>query len=126
MSVAYEKSDIDVARLGRIGFVVTSIVAMCFVVAWWLFGFLVRHEVETSGQPHPLAETVGRTEPPLPRLQTDPRSDLLALRTQEDETLGSYGWVDKEQGIVRVPIDRAMDLIAKRGLLARSGSGEDE
>ena len=124
MAVAYEKSDIHLGRIARIGFLMTSIVVMCFVVAWWLLGFLVKHEVETSGQPHPLAESVGRTEPPLPRLQADPRNDLLELRAHEVVTLGSYAWVDKEQGIVRIPIERAMELVAKRGLLARGGEDE--
>jgi hypothetical protein len=35
--------------------------------------------------------------------------------------LSSYGWVDREAGIVRIPIDRAMDLLAERGLPARAG-----
>jgi len=124
MAVTYEKRDINVASIARIGFVLTSVVAMCFVVAWWLLGFLVKHEVETSGQPHPLAETVARTEPPPPRLQTDPRNDLLELRAQEVLTLGTYGWIDKEQGIVRIPIARAMELTAERGLRARAGEDE--
>ncbi len=36
--------------------------------------------------------------------------DLKALRAQEEQILTSYGWVDKEAGIVRIPIDKAMDL----------------
>ena len=119
MAVAYERRDIDLARLARIGFVVTSIVVMAFVVAWWLLGALVKHEAMTSGQPHPLAETVGRTTPPPPRLQPNPRSDLLALRAKEQATLETYGWIDREHGVVRIPIERAIDTLAKRGMLAR-------
>ena len=36
---------------------------------------------------------------------------LLDLRAQEGQVLGSYGWVDKEKGIVRIPVERAMDLL---------------
>jgi hypothetical protein len=51
-----------------------------------------------------------------PRLQTNPRGDLQALRAHEEQLLNSYGWVDQGAGVVHVPIDRAMQLIAQRGL----------
>ncbi len=57
--------------------------------------------------------------PPEPRLQTNPREDLLKLRASEDATLDSYGWVDKNLGIVRIPIALAMKLTLERGLPAR-------
>src|SRR5262249_10194438 len=53
---------------------------------------------------------------PQPQLQTRPRLDLQAIRDAEEETLGSYGWVDKPKGVVRVPTERAMDLLLKQGL----------
>ena len=57
--------------------------------------------------------------PPEPRLQIHPREDLQDLRASEDAILNSYGWVDKNAGIVRIPIDEAMKLILQRGLPAR-------
>ena len=119
MAVAYERRDIDLGRLFRLGFAITALVAIAFVLMWWLFGFLVEHEAETSGQPHPLARELGRSVPPAPVLQTNPRDDLLALRAAEQSILDSYAWVDKESGVVRIPIEKAMDLIAERGLMAR-------
>jgi len=54
--------------------------------------------------------------PPAPRLQTDPRGDLARLHAWEREQLEQYGWVDREHGVVRLPIDRAMELLlARRG-----------
>ncbi len=37
---------------------------------------------------------------------------MVKLKTVQDEaaTLHSYGWVDKEKGVARIPIDRAMEL----------------
>ncbi len=119
MAVAYERRDIELGRLVRIGFVITALVAMSFVLMWWLFGFLVEHEVKTSGRPHPLAREIGRSTPPAPVLQSNPRDDLLALRRTEQLVLDTYAWVDKERGVVRIPIEKAMDLTAQRGLLAR-------
>ena len=60
-----------------------------------------------------------RQLPPEPRLQVQPAVDLNQMRESQDEMLQSYGWVDKANGKVRVPIDRAMDLIIQRGLPVR-------
>ena len=57
--------------------------------------------------------------PPAPRLQTDPASDWHQLQAAEAARLSSYGWIDKSAGVIRIPIDRAMDLLAQRGLPAR-------
>ncbi|HUO25888.1 MAG TPA: hypothetical protein VMU61_09480 [Candidatus Aquilonibacter sp.] len=56
---------------------------------------------------------------PNPRLEEDERDQLNQVRLKEEQTLNSYGWVDKDKGIVRIPIERAMDLIAQRGLPVR-------
>ena len=53
---------------------------------------------------------------PSPQLEIDERGQLDKVRTNEAETLSTYDWVDQKAGTVRIPIDRAMDLIAQRGL----------
>ena len=57
---------------------------------------------------------------PSPQLEVDERGQLDKIRTDEAETLSSYDWVDQKAGTVRIPIDRAMDLIAQRGLPVRT------
>lgn len=57
-----------------------------------------------------------RNLPPEPRLQIDAVRDLLQIQAAEERTLTSYGWVDQRKGVVRIPIDRAIDLLAQRGL----------
>jgi hypothetical protein len=56
---------------------------------------------------------------PSPQLEVNERDQLDDIRLREEETLNSYGWIDKKAGSVRIPIDRAMDLIAQRGLPTR-------
>jgi hypothetical protein len=51
-----------------------------------------------------------------PRLETNERIENNEFRLQEEQKLHSYGWVDQQGGAVRIPIDRAMDLIVQRGL----------
>lgn len=53
---------------------------------------------------------------PEPRLQVEPRADLAQFRENEDHALHSYKWIDQQQGIVQIPIERAIDLLCERGL----------
>jgi hypothetical protein len=41
---------------------------------------------------------------------------LAAFRAQEDSLLTAYAWVEKDKGKVRIPIEEAMRIVAKRGL----------
>ena len=56
---------------------------------------------------------------PNPKLEEDERGQLNGIRLEEEKTLYSYGWVDEKAGTVRIPIERAMELIAQRGLPVR-------
>src|SRR5579862_5254070 len=60
---------------------------------------------------------------PQPRLEKDETTEINAFRLQEEQTLNSYGWVDEQAGVVRIPIDRAMALLAQRGLPTRPQAG---
>jgi hypothetical protein len=92
--------------------IVTSLVAAGLV---YLTKGLVKMEVKGDPAPAPLAEPAGRV-PPEPRLQTLPFADIESQRAEEHDVLTSYGWADEKAGTVRIPIDEAMRLIAKRGL----------
>lgn len=52
--------------------------------------------------------------PPQPRLQPDPASDLAAERAQQQARLDRYQWIDRDAGIARIPIERAMALLAQQ------------
>ena len=54
---------------------------------------------------------------PSPRLQLDDGYQEIAdLHAREDLLLNNYSWVDQSQGKVRIPIDKAILLIAQKGL----------
>jgi len=84
-----------------------------------VFGFLADREAKDSPPANPLAQSFGRQVPPEPRLQTDPLQDLQTLHAAEDAVLNSYGWIDRKAGVVRIPVQRAIELLAQRGLPAR-------
>ncbi len=56
---------------------------------------------------------------PAPQLETNERTELNKIRLREEDILSTYDYTDKNAGTVRIPIDRAMDLIAQRGLPTR-------
>jgi len=61
---------------------------------------------------------------PSPQLETDERTELDKVRINEEDTLNTYDWIDQSAGTVRIPIARAMDLIAQRGLPVRGAEAE--
>jgi hypothetical protein len=64
---------------------------------------------------------------PTPRLQMDDGDqDVVDLHAREDLLLDHYTWIDRQQGTVRIPIGRAMELIAQRGLPVVSGAPSNE
>ena len=76
---------------------------------------------EGTNAAHPTGASIDAAQlPPEPRLQDNAVQDLRQMRAAEDQILNSYGWVDKEKGVVRIPIDRAIDLLAQRGLPGKS------
>ncbi|HEU5453249.1 MAG TPA: hypothetical protein VFU76_14740 [Terriglobales bacterium] len=56
---------------------------------------------------------------PQPTLQPDPPADLNKFVVREDQHLNSYGYIDQKQGILYIPIERAIDIVAQQGLPTR-------
>jgi hypothetical protein len=64
---------------------------------------------------------------PAPDLEIDDgHAQMTALLAQQNEKLNSYGWIDRTNGIVRIPIDRAMDLIVQRASQTATNSQATE
>jgi len=61
---------------------------------------------------------------PSPQLEVNERTELNDERLREESTLSTFDYIDKNAGTVRIPIDRAMELIAQRGLPVREQSGQ--
>jgi hypothetical protein len=118
--VSHETSDVNIRPILATGAGLLVLGMVVYFVVWLLFGFLNRRESAASGSPvYPLAVGLEDRQPPEPRLQANPRQDLRDLRESEGVLLKSYGWVDKNGGVVRIPIDEAMKLVLQRGLPSR-------
>ena len=75
---------------------------------------------EVGGRVYPNMVAIGRPDGPTPALLVQEPANLETLRAHEHEVLTTYGWADKNTGAIRIPIDRAKDLIIQRGLPTRT------
>jgi hypothetical protein len=110
----HETTDVNVWAVGKFAI---GLVIVCVVSIGLLFGLLkfFQSREETS-----VANTVEPTKMfPEPQLQKTPIPDLKAIRAEEDRLLNGYAWVDQPKGVVRIPVDRAIEVLAQRGLPSR-------
>lgn len=110
------RTDVDIRSIARFGAVLFGIVAVVAVLVQLTLGAMARRPLPGHERRSPLAIDA---PPPEPRLQTSPADDMAALRARDAEILGSYGWVDRAHGIVRVPIAEAKKMVLKKGLPSR-------
>jgi hypothetical protein len=119
----YETRDADVRVIALLCGGLLMLIGVVLLLSGGIYDYLAarlaRSGVSIS------APAVTRQLPPEPRLQVSPARDLQEMRAREDEVLHSYGWVDRQAGIVRIPIARAIDLLAERGLPARPTEDRD-
>jgi hypothetical protein len=120
MTVHHETSDINLRGVLGFGLGLFVVAVVVHLAIWGVYGFFDAREGRHVEAEFPLAATQAARTPPEPRLQVNPRQDLRDLRDHEDQILGSYGWVDKNAGAVRIPIDEAIRLTLERGLPART------
>jgi hypothetical protein len=111
---AHEESDIRAAPVAIFLVSLAVLVFAAFLVVAWLFSFFESRE-QARYVPR-VGVAVDPELPPEPRLQPSPVQDLRQLRAAEEAVLHNYGWVNKQGGIVRIPVDRAMELVLERGL----------
>ncbi len=108
--------ELDVRGIGAFGIGLTIVMIVLMGVVWLLLGRFRQVQVARDPAPSPLAEANLPTLPPEPRLQASETDDMVLLRRREDDTLNTYGWVDRGAGIGRIPIGRAMAILEKSGL----------
>jgi hypothetical protein len=119
-TIHHEPSDANVRGVFAFGLGLLVMVVVVLFLVWLLFGYYRSRQAATAGLDFPLAADQLNRLPPEPRLQTNPKQDLIDLRRAEDLILNTYGWVDKTGGVVRIPIDDAMKLTIERGLPVRT------
>ena len=134
----YEREDFSTATIvgSLIGLVVMCVVSFVIVVGMYRYLEKTQMEHVAANPMVPMkADTRHMTpgkdpgdEPmevqafPKPRLQRDDVEEMRDQLYSEEGRLQSYGWVDQDSGEARIPVARAMELIAERGLPVRSAA----
>ena len=114
----HEHTDASVWIIVKFGLWLAISAIVIHVGLGFLFGLFVKQSEETVVE-FPLAGQEHRL-PAGARLQQFPENEFHAFRLREDEVLRQYGWVNKETGAVRMPIEQAMRLAVERGLPVRA------
>jgi hypothetical protein len=110
----YEHSDVAIRPLAMfIAGLAISLIIVSGIVAllFWLF-----ESGAEKNDPAPLPLAQENTVTPGPLLQVSPRQDLQLLREREELLLSTADWIDRDRGIARIPVDRAMARIVEHGL----------
>jgi hypothetical protein len=113
----FERTDAAPGATFRAGLYILGIMVLVALLLVPMYRMLARSE-DAKQPPPPEVVKTQASEPvqSFPRLvESEPRV-LAEFRRQEDALLGSYGWVEKDKGLARIPIDQAMRIVAERGL----------
>ncbi|HEY3784803.1 MAG TPA: SCO family protein [Steroidobacteraceae bacterium] len=89
----------------QLHWIAAIIVGTLVAVVWLMYGL-------SKTWLGPLPEAPRGAAMPAPRLQPSPHADLVAHRAHERDLLEHYQWIDRDAGIARIPIERAMQLLA--------------
>ena len=113
----HEPNDVNSRALAWVGGGFVIMMAAIFLSVWGVWQGIEHHD---SAQRNPLPPPMRvQLAPPSPRLQADVGEDETALRVRQQSNLNSYGWVDRQHGQVRIPINRAIDEMVAGGEKAR-------
>lgn len=143
--VHHEHKDVDVRVLLWFAGIFIVFTAITCVALWGFHGWLAKEEREAQPQPTSMVRQEGPPLPPEPRLQpfptpqqaktgveeparltpvidplaNTPVADMDKMIKEDSEYLASFGWVDRNRGIVRIPVSEAKKLVIARGLPVR-------
>ena len=119
----YERSDANIPFIWKFVAGLFLLILLTLLLMLVMFRYLSQ-EPASADLPVPTPMEANRVLPPAPRLQVGNAGDFEQLRKKEEEALNQYGWVDKNAGIVRIPVSRAMELLAERGLTAKKAAAK--
>jgi hypothetical protein len=124
--VEFEHEDLGARSVFEFLIGVAVMITVASLVVWGMYGYLDKYARRHQPVQNPLVQkaasdtrAVAPTDIekfPQPRLEKNERLEITDFRLQEERALNSYGWVDEKTGVVHIPIERAMQLVAERGL----------
>jgi hypothetical protein len=124
-NVAYEHGDADVFTVSKYTVALVFGILIAAAAMYGLFNFFNGEaNKEEAAVPQVILDQRPKL-PPEPRLQQFPKKYIKDLHAAEEAQITSYGWVDQKNGIVRIPIEEAIEAVAKAGLSSRPVKTDD-
>jgi hypothetical protein len=121
----HETTDADIRAVVKFAIGLFLSIVASLLIVWVTFNYFVNRQ--GLGPPaSPFEDTRNLPPPGVPVLQAKPSGDYRQYFEQQKQLLDSYGWVDQQAGVVRLPVDRAMDLLIRRGLPVLKETGQSE
>jgi hypothetical protein len=123
----YEQRDANAKWIfGIVAFLIVAGLIMHFCLAGVMAG-LGKKRASTDALTGLRRDTAAtEINPAVPHLQIAPAEDLKRLREREEVQLTTYGWINRTAGVVRIPVEQAMELVLKRGLPVRQEGGSNQ
>src|SRR4051812_1683044 len=115
----YEPRDANSRAIFGVVVAVAAIGLVIHLAVGWRLRALEKKPAPRDGWPAAVPAAIPGG---VPRLQVSPASDLREFRRREETALTRYGWTDRTGGVVRLPVDRAMELLLARGLPVRTNA----
>lgn len=120
----HEHADVNVWAIGKVAI---ALILVTIASVFLMFGVFRYFELrENAGQePRPAGARINAGKlPPEPNIiyNENEAGNLQQIRRGEEQLLSGYSWVDQQHGVVRIPIGRAIDLLAERGIPPRPQS----
>ena len=123
----YEKRDVNARWVfGILGIVFVCGLSIHFILAGLLAALKDTNPPKDRWQMVKTGARPAVSNAPFPRLQVSPPLDLKKFRQREEAELNTYGWVNRTAGVVRLPIQRAITLVLREGLPARSQTNQSQ
>jgi len=131
----FERQDLSAKAVFSFLVGLAVVCALVYFVLRGMYAYLDAYQKAHQPPQSPLVKTTEAdprtvapeeiTKFPQPRLEKNERLEINDFRLQEEQALNSYGWVDEKAGVVHIPIERAMQLVAQRGLPTRPPNGQN-
>lgn len=117
--IRHEMTDVNPLAIAFSTVCLGVMVTTVMVFLGWLFW---RFEADSKQKDVAQSSTVVDSNFKGPRLQPQPSVELARFRQAEQKQLTGYDWIDRKQGVIRIPVTRAIELLSERGFPQTKGS----
>lgn len=111
----HQPDQVEIGTIVWFGVGLTLSVMAVFAVVWFLLMYFRGRDIRTAEEQSPLMAIQDGLFP-APRLQEHPPRNLAAYHLEMEKKTESFGWVDEKAGIARIPVERALEIAAEKGL----------